>query len=180
MSAEAEKLEALKTKLGTSGASAEVETILCSTEACWEADIIIIATPHEAAAEIADKIRAVATGKIVISVSNPMNSQYAVQVESGTSVAEELQKLLPDSKVVKTFNTAFVTDINNPLLNGKALDAYIAGNNGDAVEAVSSMIKTAGFNPIVAGRSLAEPNARTYAIDTHPANGKNSYNGLTH
>lgn len=151
MATEQDKLVTLKTELAKS-TKAEVFTISCAREASWEADIIIVATPYEAEKEVADKIREVATGKIVISISNPLNSSYNDLVTSShTSAAEELQKLLPYSKVIKTFNTTFAADFITPLIDGKTADAFIAGNNGDAVETVSEVVKAAGFNPIVAG-----------------------------
>lgn len=114
MSGDAEKLDALKTKLETANVSSEVDTLTCTKEACWEADIIIIATPHEAATEIADKIREVATGKIVISISSSKNT-----------AAEELQKLLPNTKVINSFGTAFIDDYKLYSLDGRPLDAVL-------------------------------------------------------
>ena len=90
--------------------------------------------------------------KIVISISNPLTSSYSDLVTSeDTSAAEELQKLLPHSKVVKTFNTTFAADFITPVIDGKTVDAFIAGNNSDAVESVSELVRTAGFNPVVVG-----------------------------
>ena len=69
----------------------------------------------------------------------------------GTSAAEELQKLLPNSKVVKAFNTTFAADFSTPVIDGKQVDAFIGGNDKEAVETVKELVSTAGFNPIVAG-----------------------------
>ena len=97
---------------------------------------------------IAEKIREVATGKIVISISNPLNVNYSVLVTSAhTSEGEELQKLLRHSKVVKVFNTTLVPDF----ADGKRTDSFLASNNGHALEVVSEIMATAGFNPVVVG-----------------------------
>src|SRR5689334_18533188 len=104
MSREQQRLDDLKLQLEKSGA--EVFAIGCAREASWEADIIIVATPYETEKEIAERIREVAAGKIVISITNPLNSSFSDLVTpTDTSSAEELQKLLPNSKVVKAFNT---------------------------------------------------------------------------
>lgn len=116
MAGDAEKLDALKAKLEAAGVSAEVDTITCSKEACWEADIIIIATPHEEAKEIADKIKEVATGKIVISISSQKNN-----------AAEELQTLLPHSKVINSLGTAFIDDYKLYSLDGRPFDEVLKG-----------------------------------------------------
>jgi 8-hydroxy-5-deazaflavin:NADPH oxidoreductase len=129
-----------------------VENITCPVDACWEADIIIVAVHYGVEKEVADKIRDVANQKIVISISNPLNETYnGLVTASGTSAAEELQKLLPHSKVVKAFNTIFAADFAVPVIDGKQADAFIAGNDTEALQNVSELVRTAGFNPIIAG-----------------------------
>ncbi|HRN58375.1 MAG TPA: NADP oxidoreductase, partial [Agriterribacter sp.] len=96
--------------------------------------------------------REVANQKIVISIANPLNETYDGLVTApGTSAAEELQKLLPNAKVIKAFNTTFAADFAQPVIDGKQVDAFIAGNDSDALETVSELVRTAGFNPVVAG-----------------------------
>jgi 8-hydroxy-5-deazaflavin:NADPH oxidoreductase len=147
-----EELDSLVKAIQTKDPQAEVESAVCPTEASWEADIIILAVPFEAEKEIAPVIKDVASQKIVISISNPLNATYnGLVTDPGTSAAEELQKLLPHSKVVKAFNTTFAADFTTPVINGTQADAFIAGNDGDALQIVSDLVATAGFNPIVAG-----------------------------
>lgn len=149
---EKEKVEAVVNNIKTSNASADVEALECPTNASWEADVIILAVPYQAEKEIAEKIREVANQKIVISIANPLNETYNGLVTApGTSAAEELQNLLPNSKVVKAFNTTFAADFGTPVIDGKQVDAFVAGNDEEAVKTVSELVKTAGFNPIVAG-----------------------------
>jgi 8-hydroxy-5-deazaflavin:NADPH oxidoreductase len=66
MSNNHDKLEDLKLSLEKSGT--DVISLNCAKEASWEADIIIVATPYEAEKEVAERIREVASGKIVISI----------------------------------------------------------------------------------------------------------------
>lgn len=131
---------------------ADAEIIDCSLQASWEADIIILAVPYAAEKEVAEKIKEVANQKIIISIANPLNGTYNGLVTApGTSAAEELQKLLPNSKVVKAFNTTFAADFATPVIDGKQVDAFIAGNDEEALNTVSGVVKTTGFNPIIAG-----------------------------
>lgn len=148
----AEALDKLVKEIKDKNSSADVEAIPCPTEASWEADIIVLAVPFEAEKEIAGKIKEVTNQKIVISIANPLNQTYNGLVTApDTSAAEELQKLLPNSKVVKAFNTTFAADFSSPVIDGKQVDAFIAGNDEDALEKVKELVSTAGFNPIVAG-----------------------------
>ncbi len=147
-----EKAQAVAAEIKRSNPSAEVEAADCSRDAFWEADIIIVAVPYAAEQEVAEKIREVANQKIVISIANPLNDTYDGLVTApDTSAAEELQKRLPNSKVVKAFNTTFAADFATPVIDGKQADAFVAGNDEEALQTVSELVGTAGFNPIVAG-----------------------------
>ena len=149
---EKEKTEALINEIKNSHAAADLEALECPTDASWEADVIILAVPFQAEKELAEKIREVANQKIVISIANPLNEAYDGLVTSpGTSAAEELQKLLPNAKVVKAFNTTFAADFITPVIDGKQVDSFIAGNDEEALQTISELVTTAGFNPIVAG-----------------------------
>ncbi|QHT70739.1 NAD(P)-binding domain-containing protein [Rhodocytophaga rosea] len=147
-----DKLQGLLQDIKSANAPAKVETINCSKEASWEADIIIMAVPYQAEKEIAQKISEVAAQKIVISIANPLNNTFdGLLTSPDTSAAEELQKALPLSKVVKAFNTTFAADFAQPVIDGKQVDAFIAGDHQPSVETVTQLVASAGFNPIVAG-----------------------------
>jgi NADPH-dependent F420 reductase len=146
------KVQALAEDIKKGNAAAEVEAMECPANASWEADLIILALPYAAEKEIAAKIKEVANQKVVISISNPLNESYnALVTAPDTSAAEELQKLLPNSKVVKAFNTVFAADFASPVIDGKQVDSFIAGNDANALETVAELVKAAGVNPIIAG-----------------------------
>ena len=146
------KVNTLVEEIKKTNPTADVESIECSVNATWEADIIIPAVPYSAEKEVAQKIREVANQKIVISIANPLNETYdGLVTASDTSAAEELQKLLPGSKVIKAFNTTFAADFATPEIDGKQADAFIAGNDEDALQVVWELVTAAGFNPIIAG-----------------------------
>ncbi len=131
---------------------ADTHFMSCPHETSWEADIIILAVPHEVEKELADKIRDVATQKVVISIANPVDEDFEkLTTRPDTSAAEELQEWLPHSKVIKAFNTTFAADFEQPIIDGKQTDAFIAGDDDEALRTVSELVETAGFNPIIAG-----------------------------
>lgn len=148
-----ESLDQLVHEIREKNPSADVEAIACPKDAGWEADIIILAVPYQAEKDIAEKIKDVANQKIVISIANPLNENFdGLTTLPGTSAAEELQKMLPGSKVVKAFNTTFAADFNTPIIEGKQVDAFIAGDDTEAVATVAEVVDTAGFRPIEAGK----------------------------
>jgi len=152
ISNDAEKLQKLRADILKESPKAEAEAIQTLINARWKADIFILAVPYYSEVEIVSEIMDLAEGKIVISIANPINKDLTGLVtEPDTSAAEKLQKLLPKSKVVKAFNTTFAADFTHPVIDGKQVDSFIAGNDEKSVKTVFEMIKTAGFNPIVAG-----------------------------
>lgn len=148
----AEKLAALVSEIQNTVPDADVETAVCPKDASWEADIIILAIPYSAERDVAERIREFANQKVVVSIANPLNETYSGLVTTpDTSAAEELQKLLPHARVVKAFNTTFAADFSSPVIDGKQVDAFIAGNDEDATATVAELVATAGFNPVIAG-----------------------------
>lgn len=176
---EQDKVQAIVEEIKSNNPSANLEAIDCSVEASWEADIIIVAVPFAAEKEVARKIQEVANQKIVISISNPLNSTYNGLVTApDTSAAEELQKLLPNAKVVKAFNTTFAADFSSPVIDGKQVDAFIAGNDESALQTASELVSTAGFNPLVAGDLTVSRTLENMQLLLIQLNMKYNYNWL--
>lgn len=174
-----DELDALVNDIQSKNPSAEVESVICPTEASWEADIIILAVPYEAEKNIAPQIKDVASQKIVISIANPLNQNYDGLVTApGTSAAEELQKLLANSKIVKAFNTTFASDFSEPVINSTQVDAFVAGNDEEALQTVSELVATAGFNPIIAGDLSVSRTLENMQLLLIQLGMKNNYNWL--
>ena len=173
------KLQRIKEEILATTPSADIECLSCPMDASWEADIIIPAVPYAAEKELAEKIKDVATQKIVVSIANPLNETYdGVVTAPGTSAAEELQKLLPASKVVKAFNTTYAADFSQPIINGQQVDGFLAGNDDEAVAAVKALVETAGFNPVIAGDLSASRTLEAMQLLLIQLTIKNNYNWL--
>jgi 8-hydroxy-5-deazaflavin:NADPH oxidoreductase len=150
------KVQQLINEIRKANPSADVDSMNCPFDASWEADIIIPAVHYKIEKEVAEKIKSVATQKIVVSISNPIREKYDGLVTlPGISAAEELQTYLPDSKVVKAFNTVFAGDFSDTIIDGKQVDVFIAGNEEEALKTTSEIVAAAGFNPIIAGNLSA-------------------------
>lgn len=119
-----------------------------NADAARDADIVILATPYQALREVAEEIRGVVSGKVVIGVANPMKPDLSGLATEGTSAAEELQQLLPDAKVVKAFNTILARNQANPR---REIDGFFAGDDADAKARVGELIDSIGFTPLDVG-----------------------------
>lgn len=151
-SSKTNKVRSLLDEIKGGNSSADIEIVDDYREVCWEADIIVLAVPYSVEKEVAENIRKVANQKVIISVSNPLSDTYTGLITApGTSAAEELQKILPHTKVIKAFNTTFAGDFNQPTINGHQVDCFIAGNDEDALQVVYDLVKTTGFNPVITG-----------------------------
>ena len=172
------KLDHLKEAILKANPSADLDCVGCPMDASWEADVIIPAIPYGAEKDVAEKIKQVATQKVVVSISNPLNETYDGLVTSpGTSAAEELQKQLPVSKVVKAFNTTFAADFSQPVINGQQVNAFIAGNDAEAVNLVKELVETAGFHPVIAGELTVSRTLEAMQLLLIQLAVKNNYEG---
>jgi len=139
--------EALKSRVG-----AKIHMVPDIKQLVTNSDVIFLAVPHGEVAEITEQIKNEATGKIVVSVANPLNETYSGLVTGWESSAgEETQKALPNAKVVKAINTIFAGRINNPVQNGVKITHFIAGDDAKAVEIVGEIVNSLGHNPIHVG-----------------------------
>ncbi len=125
------------------------------------ADVVVLAVPHAAIAEVAEELGPALSGKVVVDTSNPLNDTYSDLVTVGTSSAEDLQRQLPDASVIKAFNTTFASRHGNPTENETPLDAFIAGDDAEAKAKVGEFASSLGYRAIDAGslrmaRSLEE------------------------
>jgi len=179
MSRDKNKVRKLSASLKEKNPVADVEVVECEREACWEADIVLMAVPYEAEKEVAEKIREVTTQKIVIDVSNPLNEKYDRLITApGTSAAEELQKELPNSKVVKAFNTNFSTDFTPAIKESKQIKTFIAGDDQEAVQTVSEMATAIGFKPVLCGNLSASRNIEQMMLQLIELKTEENYNNI--
>lgn len=150
-----------------------------AADAAASAEVIIPAVWYSKQAEVANSIRKAAAGKIVVSLANPLNETYdGLVTAAGVSAAEELAILLPDSKVVKAFNTVFAADFANPEFGGLRADNFIAADDEQAVEIVSTLVKDAGFNPIYVGKLQASRTLENMTVLLIGLSNRYNYNWL--
>lgn len=118
-------------------------------DAAREAGVVILAVPFVGAGPaVAEDIRDAVAGKTVVDATNPLKPDSSGLATPGTSAAEEFQKLLPEARVVKAFNTVFAANQASP---SPEIDAYVAGDDGDAKQEVIDLAESLGFSPLDVG-----------------------------
>ena len=140
------------------------DTSVSIADAVAKAEIVFLAVPYDAAAEVVAAANGFA-GKIVVDLTNPMKADFSgLAIGFTTSAAEEIARLAPQAKVVKGFNTLFATVLQN---GGKAAGipatVLLAGDDADALSKVEALINAAGLKAIVAGPLAAARNIEAVA-----------------
>ena len=119
-------------------------------------DVVILAVPYGALADIVATAGADLDGKVVVDITNPLDFETfdSLVVPVGSSAAAELQSQLPSSKVLKAFNTTFAATLTGKQLGGLPTTVLIAGDDADAKRALAAAVTAGGLAAIDAG-SLA-------------------------
>lgn len=115
------------------------------------ADVVILALPFGAAADAIKQTEGL-VGKVLVDISNPISPDYKeLTIGHTTSAAEEIQKLAPQARVVKAFNTIFAQLLAPESRAGKTLQVFVAGDDAAAKTTVSELAKSIGFEAVEAG-----------------------------
>jgi len=141
-----EDLQAFLKKAGAKASSGSF------TEAARFGDIVMLATSWSGT-ENAVKLAGTdaLAGKIVIDVTNPLkvnpHGPPGLAVSGNDSAGEQVQRWLPQSKVVKAFNHVGNALMFKPELKGGPPDMFIAGNDASAKRTVTDdILKPFGWN----------------------------------
>jgi 8-hydroxy-5-deazaflavin:NADPH oxidoreductase len=118
-----------------------------------EAEVVILAVPWTAVEETVPQLGDL-PGKVVIDITNPYVDGQ-LQPPEGSSTGEEIQKMLPDAKVVKGWNHVFSAALTTPEVDGLAASVMIAGDHQDAKEVVFGLARDMGFDPFDVGQMKA-------------------------
>ncbi len=158
----------IKAWLGRAGKKATAGTF---GEAAAFGEMAVLAT-HWAGTENAVRLAGPENlaGKVVIDATNPLrfrpNAPPDLAVPVGDSAAEQVQRWLPKSSVVKAFNTVNHSHMVKPSFPGGPPDMFICGNDEAARNLVAAVCRDFGWGVIDMGgleaARLIEPLALIY------------------
>ena len=144
----ADEAEEVAARLGPPAAAGTV------AEAIAFGDVVFLAVPYGAMAEIARDHGAALKGKVVLDCGNAVAGRDGAiaEVADREGIGLTSQRLLPGARLVRVFNT-----IGYPILASEAgrpdpkLPIPIAGDDAEAVQVAAGLVRDAGFEPVVAG-----------------------------
>ena len=134
------------------GNTAEIIT-QADTDKAVTGDIVVLAVPYSALADIAATRGEQLAGKVVVDITNPVDFETfdSLVVPADSSATAELAALLPSSKVLKAFNTTFAATLATGNVGDLTSTVLIAGDDADAKAALEAVVTAAGLKAIDAG-----------------------------
>jgi predicted dinucleotide-binding enzyme len=144
-----DELKDMVTKLGSLAQAGSVE------QAIAFGDVLFIAVPYGAIPQIGKDYSTAMKGKVMLDACNAVSTRdgtIADEVEQN-GIGVTSQKYFPDARIVRAFNTMsymiFAREANRP---DPKLAIPIAGDDAQAVQVAASLVRDAGFDPVVVGK----------------------------
>ena len=144
-------------------------------------DVVVLAVPYPAVADVVAKRGAQLAGRIVVDITNPLDFETfdSLVVPSDSSAAAEIARALPDSRVLKAFNTTFAGTLAAGTVGPLTTTVLIAGDDADAKSTLAGVVTSGGLVAIDAGslKRARELEAVGFLQLTLAANEKVSWTG---
>ncbi len=124
-----------------------------SATASITGDVVILAVPYPSVDGVVANHKVALAGKTVIDITNPLNFDTfdSLVVPAGSSVAAEIQAQLPDSRVIKAFNTSFAATLSTGKIGDITTTVLIAGDDESAKKALIEDVNAGGLDALDAG-----------------------------
>ena len=144
-------------------------------------DIVVLAVPYPAVTEVIAQRGEQLAGKIVVDITNPLDfgTFDSLLVPADSSAASEIAAALPESQVLKAFNTTFAGTLSSGSVGPLTTTVLIAGDDTDAKATLADVVTSGGLNAIDAGslKRARELEAVGFLQLTLAANEKVSWTG---
>ena len=115
-------------------------------------EVVVLAVPHHAVAEIVATRGEQLAGRVVVDITNPIDfATFGLSVPSDSSSAAQIAAALPDSRVLKAFNTNFGPTLASGTLGGQPTTVLVAGDDADAKAALTEIVTAAGLRALDTG-----------------------------
>ena len=122
-------------------------------EAAAFGQVVVVAVPYSAMPELGKTLGEAIKGKIVIDTSNPIPGR------DGSIVAQAREKgaglmsaeLLPGARIVRAFNAVGAARMGSAHETPGRIAMPIAGDDKQAIEIASRLIREIGFEPVLVG-----------------------------
>jgi NADPH-dependent F420 reductase len=116
-------------------------------------DIVVLAVPYPALADVLAQRSQQLVGKVVVDITNPLNFETydSLTVPADSSATAELAAALPESRVLKAFNTNFAATLSSGTIADQPTTVLIAGDDEQAKVQLGDVVTAGGLRAVDAG-----------------------------
>ena len=144
-------------------------------------DVVILAVPYSAVSDVIAERGQQLVGKVVVDITNPLDFETfdSLLVPADSSAAAEIAAALPQSHVLKAFNTTFAGTLAAGTVGPLTTTVLVAGDNAEAKATLAGILTSGGLEVIDAGalKRARELEALGFLQLTLAANEKVSWTG---
>lgn len=125
-------------------------------ETAASGDLVVLATSGKATVDVVKSVSGELEGKIVIDATNPLSFDEegkppSLFVSGSDSLGEQVQRAAPKARVVKAFNIIGNPDMYKPDYSEGAPTMFFCGEDPEAKNEVSGILKAFGHEPADVG-----------------------------
>ncbi|WP_062517406.1 NADPH-dependent F420 reductase [Demequina gelatinilytica] len=116
-------------------------------------EIVVLAVPYPALAELAATYGPQLDGRIVVETTNPLDFATfdALVVPADSSATAELAAAAPGARVLKAFNTNFAATLAAGTVDGAPTTVLVAGDDESARDSLIALVEAAGLRGLAVG-----------------------------
>jgi NADPH-dependent F420 reductase len=116
-------------------------------------DVVVLAVYYGSVDDVIAQRGEQLAGKIVVDITNPVNVETfdSLVVPADSSATAEIAAALPQSRVLKAFNTTFAATLAAGEVGPVTTTVLIAGDDADAKSTLADIVTSGGLKAIDAG-----------------------------
>src|SRR3954454_17967759 len=116
-------------------------------------DVVVLAVYYPSVAEVLAQRGEQLAGKVVVDITNPLDFETfdSLVVSADASATAEIVAALPQSRVVKSFNTNFAATLASGTNGDLPTTVLIAGDDAEAKSQLADIVAAGGLHAIDAG-----------------------------
>ncbi len=143
-----------------------------AVEAATFGAVVFCSIPYGAWPDLAPELAPVLAGKVVLDSANPYpdrDGPFATEaIAAGEGSGLPVARLLPGARLIRAFNSVYFKTLETEAHRvGDRVGIPLAGDDADALQVASGLVRDAGFEPVVVGPLLR---ARDFDPGTAPYN----------
>src|SRR5690348_1457975 len=141
-------------RIGTRKDAVDDLPVASPAEAVADADVVFLAVLGAVAVEVAASVRSDLHGKVLVDTTNPLDFSGGgpgLFVGHTDSLGEQVQRAVPEARVVKAYNTVGNALMVDPDLPGGPPSMFIGGDSDEAKATVAALLQETGWEVVDLG-----------------------------